>query len=91
MTRRLGRSQQKVLDYIKEHPGVTVKAVGEALYDSTSSCANWERTEWPKEKIRYRWAAGIVRKLGGYHLIRIEEAQDANHLYIAESGKDGPE
>ena len=84
MTRKLGRSQQKVLDYIKEHPGTTTKEIGTALYDSTSSCANWEHTEWPKEKIRYRWAANIVRKLGTYHLIRIEEAQDANHLYLME-------
>jgi len=84
MIRRLGRSQQKVLDYIKEHPGVTVKAVGEALYNSTSACAHWEHTEWPKEKIRYRWAASIIRKLAGYQLIRIEEAQDANHLYLME-------
>lgn len=60
---KLGRSQEKVLNYIKENRGCTTKQVGEALYESVSSCANWENTIWSKEKIRHHWARGIVRAL----------------------------
>ncbi len=68
---KLGRSQQKVYDYIISHEGCTIKEIGEALYDSTSSCAKWDTTIWPKEKITEHWARGLVTKLREYGKVRL--------------------
>lgn len=67
--RKIGRTQQKVLDYIRTNPGQTIRQIGDALYDSTSSCAGMTGTIWPKEKIRKHWAAGVVKNLWKRNLV----------------------
>jgi hypothetical protein len=75
MPRSLGRSQQKVLNYVKTHPLCTVKQVGEALYDTTSSCAaRGSSCGWPKEKLTHHWAGEVVRQLKKKGLIRGPDA-----------------
>ncbi len=64
MPRKLGRSQEKVLTYIRANPNCTVKQVGKALYDSTSSCATRGSTwGWSREKLATHWASEVVRQL----------------------------
>lgn len=69
---KLGTSQQAVLEWIKEHPGSTAQEIGDAIYDQTSACAEWQ-TDWSKQKVRRQWAAkllgillkkGLVEKIG---------------------------
>ena len=61
--KRLGPTQIVVYNYLRGNGPMTAAEVGEALYDTTSSCSEWSNTVWPKEKIRRRWASKVIRML----------------------------
>ncbi len=64
MKGKLGPSQRKVLEYIRNHPHCTARDVGKALYDSTSSCAARGSTRrGSREQLTTHWATEMVRQL----------------------------
>ena len=58
--RQLGTSQKAVFDWLKDHPNSTSQDVGDAIYDTTSSCAIGYPHEWSIDKVRRLWAAKLL-------------------------------
>ena len=84
MTRRLGKSQKAVLDWlrIKEYP-VTAREVGAALYDTTSFYGGKSltragvKTAWAKRILQALCARGLVGCACG--LYQVAPADDLNN------------
>lgn len=66
----LGKSQKKVLEWLKKNGPATTKEIGAALYDLTSSCASRGYHWWPKEKVQTHWAGGLLTSLKKKGLVK---------------------
>jgi len=67
MSTKLGTSQQAVLDHLSKHACSTSGQIGDALYDSTSSCAKPYRSS----VVKTEWAGKILRSLVKRGLVEV--------------------
>lgn len=79
-TKKLGRSQQAVCDWLKKQKvAMTAWDVGNAIYDDVSSCSKKNSRYcgcrvWSDEKIRTSWASKVLRELVKNNAVRVAGA-----------------
>jgi len=94
MKKRLGRSQQAVISYMKDNCPTTAARVGDALYAKTSSCARYGDgtgsmggSASPSE-IRANWAAKVLNELKKRGLVDVVFIENKRHWSATDAGKE---
>jgi len=65
---RIGSSQRTVLGWLQSQGSATAEEVGDALYESTSSCSGYIHCR-QDARVRRAWAQRILKSLEGKQLV----------------------